>query len=144
MKTYRIKLVSQTNIILLLFCLLIVLFILVATINLKSIAIPFTVGYFILAIFLWRKYVTGITIWTFTESGVKIEWVKKFFLTKTPDYFFPWKEIEKIWKGMDPNYYNLKFRFRSGNVITFYHDSGNDDFNELLPVLYNTWQEKSK
>jgi len=142
MGPYRVRLVSQTNIAVLIALLIFLSLILIATVNLKPFVIPFFIIYFGLAVFLWRKFVTGITVWTLTESGISIIWEKRFFKSATPDYFFKWSEIEKIWKGMDPNYYNLKFRFHSGNTITFFHNGANDDFAELLQSLYSRWEIK--
>lgn len=144
MKTYRIRLVSQTNIILLVFSLLAILFILIATVNLKPVKIPFLVCFFLLAIFIWKKFVTGITIWRLTEDGIHINWEKRFYRAKTQDYYFNWSEITKIWKGLDPNYYNLKFEFKSGEIITFFHNGANDDFKSMLSSLYSMWDEKNR
>jgi hypothetical protein len=136
MKVYRIKLISQTNVGLLIFSLLTIFFVLVATV------IPFSVVLFVGAYFLWKKYVTGIAIWTLNEDSILIVWEKRFFRANTPDYTFKWSEINKIWRGMDPNYYNLKFKFGSGKTITFFHNGGNDDFDDLLIALFQMWDKK--
>lgn len=144
MTTYRIKLVSQTNIALLIFSLLVFVFLLIATVELRDVVIPFFMGMIVLSIFLWRKFATGIALFTLSEEGISVTWEKQFFNANIPAHFFRWTDIKRIWRGADPNYYNLKFGFHSGETITYYHNGGSDDFKPFLKALYTTWNEKSK
>jgi hypothetical protein len=150
MMTYKVKLVSQTNAILLLFALMIAFFIEAAIffphgLHNETLSIVLTIFEFSLAIFLWQKFVTGRTEWTVDENRITVSWTKKFAFADTGDYVFEWKEIERIWQGLDPNYYNLKFKLTSGRTFTFYHATfGTDDFRDLIKVLYQTFNEKKK
>ena len=100
---------------------------------------------FAIAIFLWQKFVTGWTEWQVDKDQIKISWTKKFAFADIDNYVFEWKDIEKIGQGTDPNYYNLKFKFTTGQKITFYHSSfGKDDFNELLEILNKTFEERKQ
>ena len=100
---------------------------------------------FAIAIFLWQKLVIGWTEWQVDKNRITISWTKKFAFSNINDYVFEWKDIEKIWKGMDTNYYNLKFKFTTGQKITFYHSSfGKDDFNDLLEILNQILDERQK
>jgi hypothetical protein len=148
MMTYKVKLVSQPHAIAFVIVVLICIFTEAAIffpLSNQSLAIPLTVLEFALAIFLWQKFVTGRTEWTVDNDRVIVSWTKKFAFSKLQDYVFEWKNIEKLWKGMDPSYYNLKFKFSSGETITFYHASfANDDFSDLIKVLYQTFEDKKK
>jgi hypothetical protein len=148
MVTYKVKLVSQTNAIVLLFILLVAFFIEAAIffpLRNQSLGIPLIVLEFAFAIFLWQKFVTGWTEWQVDKDRITISWIKKFAFSDISDYVFEWKDIEKIWKGMDTHYYNLKFKFTNQEKITFYHASfGNDDFSDLLKILYQTLDERKK
>lgn len=99
----------------------------------------------IIAVFFWRKYVTGWTEWQVDKDRISIYWTKKFAFATVNDSIFEWKDVENIWKGMDPNYYNLKFKFTNGQTITFYHATfAKDDFSDLLEILYQTLEERKK
>ena len=148
MMTYKVKLVSQPHAIAFVIVVLICLFTEAAIffpLSNPSFAIPLTVLEFALAIFLWQKFVTGWTEWKIEDDTITISWTKRFAFSKLEDYIFQWKDIDKIWKGMDTNYYNLKFKFKSGETITFYHASfGTDNFSELIVILYQTFDDKKK
>lgn len=148
MRTYKIKLVSQTNSIFLIFALLVIF---LSTVGLLPHpmstfkAITLVAIDFAIAIYLWQKFVTGWTEWQVDKDRITISWTKKFAFANINDYVFEWKDVEKIWKGMDPNYYNLKFKFMTGQKVTFYHASfGKDDFSDLLKILYQTLDERRK
>lgn len=149
--TYKVKLVSQTNAIGLIAIELVVVLFSAGMLLPKgglhntgqSILIVSALA--IIAIFLWQKFVTGWTEWQVNKDRITISWIKKFAFSDINDYVFEWKDIEKIWQGMDPRYYNLKFKFTNGQKITFYHASfGNDDFNDLLKILYQTLDERKQ
>lgn len=148
MMTYKVKLVSQPHAIAFVIVVLICVFTEAAIffpLSNKSLAIPLMVLEFAFAIFLWQKFVTGWTEWRVEDDRITISWTKRFAFSKLEDYIFQWKDIDKIWQGMDTNYYNLKFRFKSGETITFFHASfGTDDFRELLAILYQTFNDKKK
>jgi len=148
MPTYKVKLVSQTNAIVFLFG---VFSFIIAEVLLffphglhnQALSIAITIPHLIVFFFLWQKLVTGRTEWVIDKNGVTITWTRKFAYSNVSDYFFKWNEIEKIWKGFDPNYYNLKFKFTSGKRKTFYHDvfTTKDDFREMLETLYQTFYD---
>lgn len=142
------KLVSQSNAIVLLLILLVAFFIEAAIffpLPNQSMVIPLTVLEFAFTILLWQKFVTGWTEWQVDKDRIIISWTKKFAFSDITNYVFEWKDVEKIWQGMDTNYYNLKFKFTNGEEMTFYHASfGNDDFNDLLKILYQTLDERKK
>jgi len=149
--TYKVKLVSQTNAFVFIITSLVIVLVSAGTLLPKgglqneglSILIVFVLA--IIAIFLWQKFVTGWTEWQVDKDRIAISWTKKFAFSNINDYVFEWKDVEKIWKGMDTNYYNLKFKFMNGKKITFYHASfGQDDFSDLLKILYQTFEERKK
>jgi hypothetical protein len=148
MRIYKVKLVSQSNAIVVIFSLLISFFIEAAIffphgLHDTFLAILLVILEFMVAIFIWQKFVTGGSEWTVDSSHVSVKWSKKFAYSDIGDYILEWKDIVRIWQGMDPNYYNLKFKLTTGRTITFYHnDFANDDFDELLKILYQTFEEK--
>jgi hypothetical protein len=149
--TYKVKLVSQTNAIVLIITGLVIILVSSGTLlpknGLQNTGLSILIVSFlaIIAIFLWQKFVTGWTEWQVDKDRIAISWTKKFAFSKVNDYVFEWKDVEKIWQGMDPGYYNLKFKFTTGQKITFFHATfGNDDFNDLLEILYQTLDERKK
>jgi len=93
---------------------------------------------------LWQVFVTGRTIWTIDENGVKIVWTKKFFLGGSYDDLIRWSEIKNIRRGSDPQYYTLKIEHVSGYTIKYFHDTltTKDDFDKMLKTLYKTFNDK--
>ena len=148
MMTYKVKLVSQPHAIAWGIVILICVFTQAAIffpLSNQSLAIPITVLEVAVGIFFWQIFVTGWTEWKIEDDRLTISWTKRFAFSELQDYIFLWKDIDKIWQGMDPNYYNVKFKFKSGETINFYHASfGNDDFRELIPILYQTFNDKKK
>jgi len=148
--TYKVKLVSQTNAIVLLFTLLISFLIEAAIffphgLHNQTLSILLTLLEFALGIFLWQVFVTGRTEWTADNNRITVSWTKKFAFADIEDYIFDWMEVERIWKGLDPNYYILKFKLTSGRTITFYHAPfATDDFSDLIKMLNQTFDEKKK
>ncbi len=149
--TYKVKLVSQTNAIVFIITGLVIVLVSAGTLLPKGglqnegLSILIVSILAIIAIFLWQKFVTGWTEWQVGKDRITISWTKKFAFSNINDYVFEWKDVEKIWKGMDPNYYNLKFKFTTGQKITFYHASfGKDDFGDLVKILYQTLNERKK
>ena len=149
--TYKIKLVSQTNAIVLIVIGLVIILVGAGTLlpkgGLQNIGLSILIVSVlaIIAIFLWQKFVTGWTEWQVDKDRITISWTKKFAFSDINEYVFEWRDVEKIWQGMDPGYYNLKFKFTDGQKITFYHATfGNDDFSDLLEILYKTLDERKK
>lgn len=95
---------------------------------------------------LWQRLVTGKTEWMVDDKGIKIAWTKQFAWVKNEDLDISWKQIEKISKGFDTNYYNLNIKLSNGKIIKFYHDrlSTKDDFKNLLEILYQTFNKKRR
>ena len=149
--TYKVKLVSQTNAIVFIITGLVIVLVSAGTLLPKGglqnngLAILIVSVLAIISILLWQKFVIGWTEWQVDKEHIAISWTKKFAFSNINDYVFEWKDVERIWKGMDTNYYNLKFKFTAGQNITFYHASfGKDDFSDLLKVLYQTLDERKK
>jgi len=149
--TYKVKLVSQTNASVLIVIGLVIILVSAGTLlpkgGLQNIGLSILIVSVlaIIAIFLWQKFVTGWTEWQVDKDRITISWTKKFAFSDINDYVFEWRDVEKIWQGMDPGYYNLKFKFTDGQKITFYHATfGNDDFSDLLEILYKTLDERKK
>lgn len=149
--TYKVKLVSQTNAIgFTIAWLFIVLasaqtFLPKGGLQNEGLSILIVSVLAIISIFLWQKFVTGWTEWQVDKNRIAISWTKKFAFSNINDYIFEWKDVEKIWQGMNPTYYNLKLKFTTGQKITFHHASfGKDDFNDLLKILYQTFDERKK
>jgi hypothetical protein len=149
MITYKVKLVSQPHAIA--FIILALAVIITEAVILPSHgldvtpAILLTVAELAVGILLWQKFVTGWTEWKVDNDRITITWTKRFAFSELEDFLFEWQDIERIWKGMDTNYYNLKFRFTFGETITFYHASfGTDDFEQLIKILYQTLNDKNK
>jgi hypothetical protein len=148
---YKVKLVSQANAVVFIITGLVMILVSAGTLLPKGglqnegLSILLVSILAIITIFLWQKFVTGWTEWKVDKDHITISWTKKFAFSNINDYVFEWKDVEKIWKGMDTNYYNLKFKFTTGQKITFYHSSfGKDDFSELLKLLYQTLEERKK
>lgn len=149
MATYKIKLVSQANAIVLIIILLsificgVLLFIPHGLKN-NGLSILFTFLAMTVAYFLWQRFVTGRTEWIIDDNRISIIWTRKFTLSGSSDFSLKWSEIEKISKGLDPQYYNLKIELVNGEIITFYHDNltTRDDFDELLKILHQTFNNK--
>jgi len=148
MNTYKIKLVSQTNAMLLIMILLATLFggifLFVPQGLPKPLSITITFTGFIIAYVLWQKFVTGRTEWTINKDGINMIWVKHFAFTNNKDIFIGWNEIKSISRGFEPQYYNLKIELISGEIIRFYHDTltTKDDFQEFLTALNAKHSEK--
>jgi len=144
-------LVSQTNAIVFIVAGLTVFFVSAGTLIPKGglqnrgLSILIVSALAIIAYFLWQKFVTGWTEWQVDEDRITVSWTKEFAFSNINDYLFEWKDVQKIWKGMDPNYYNLKFKFNNGQKVTFYHGSFvKDDFEDLLKTLYQTLDKRKK
>lgn len=149
MKTYEVKLVSQTNAIVLIIFLLATVFVCVSVLipkglhnkGLSILIASLGMGF---AYFLWQKFVTGRSVWSVDSEQIIISWTKKFPFSNIKDLTFRWDQVEKISKGFDPQYYNLKIRLISGQTIRFYHDylTTKDDFQNLIFVLHQTFNSK--
>ena len=99
----------------------------------------------IIAIFLWQRFATGWIEWQVDRERITVSWTRGFAFSNIGDYVFEWKDVEKIWQGIDPNYYNLKFKLTTGQKITFFHASfGKDDFSDLFKILYQTLDERKR
>ena len=149
MTTYKIKLVSQTNSIILVFSFLTIFIggaFLIAPHGVQNKINALLVVFLLitLACYLWQKFVTGRTEWTLDNTGVHVVWTKKFMFADNKDFMIKWDEIEKISKGFDPNYYGLTIKLVSGQTIRFYHDTftTRDDFGEFIEVFKQTLNEK--
>ena len=149
MKKFKVKLVSQTNAIALL-TILCVSFLFEATIFFpiqnKMLAFILLLTEFGVAIFLWRRFVTGRAEFSVNSNEIVITWIKEFPFSKIGSIVLRWNEIKKVWQGADTNYYSLKFRLTSGETITFYHDNlvTNDDFEDLEYAIYQRFEEQKK
>jgi hypothetical protein len=140
--TYNIKVVSQTNAIIIVFISLAIfmggIFVLFPHgihnegLSILLVAISFTIVYFV-----WQIFVTAKTQWTINDDGICMTWIKQFAFTHNDDITIKWNEIESISRGLDPNYYNLKIKLVSGQTIRFYHDTltTRDAFQEFLKAL---------
>jgi hypothetical protein len=149
MTTYRIKIVSQTNAIILIILLLtifiggVILFIpqgLSSSLAVTAMIVSVTITYF-----LWQQLVIGRTEWTVDSTGISMTWVRQFSFTNKEDINLKWNEIESIGRGSDPNYYNLKIRLVSGQKLKFYHDTltTRDDFKDLIKALNQNFAESN-
>lgn len=148
--TYKVKLVSQTNAIVLIITGLIVVLVSAGTLLPKgglqneglSILVVSVIAF--IAYVLWQIFVTGRTLWTIDENEIKIVWTKKFILAGNTDTIIKWNEIKDISRGLDPQYYNLKIKLISGDTIKYFHDTltTRDDFQEMLKTLYQTLNDK--
>jgi hypothetical protein len=147
MNTYKIKIVSQTNAIIL------VTFLLIVFIGGVFLFIPHGLSHFLavtvtfvsmtITYFLWQHVVTGRTEWTVDSNGISITWVKQYSFATKADINLKWEEIESIGRVFDPNYYNLKIKLVSGQKFNFFHDTltTRDDFKELIKALNQTFAE---
>ena len=151
MGAYKVKLVSQTNAIVLIIVLLATTFASVSIfiprgIRNEKVAILVVLLGMTIAYFLWQTFVTGRSEWNVDNNQITIVWTKKFPFSDSKDFNWKWNEIEKISKGIDPQYYNLKIKLTSGQIITFYHDylTWKDDFDDLILLLYQTFNSKKK
>jgi hypothetical protein len=147
MTTFKIKLVSQTNAIIVVIVLLTLFFsgaILFQNILNKIPDIIFFTVILAVSYFGWQIFATGRTEWTVTNKEVTIIWTKTFALTYNENLTIQWNDIENISRGLDPQYYNLKIKLTSGKTIKFYHDTltTRDDFEELLKTLYQSLNDK--
>ncbi len=86
---------------------------------------------------IWQWLATVRAIWTVDENGIEIHWTKKSILSRGDSVIMAWSEIEKIYRGPDPQYYTLKIKPVSDKVLKFYHDplTTRDEFRELLDDL---------
>ena len=147
---YKVKLVSQTNAIVLIITLLVVILVSAGTLlppgGLQNEGLTILVVSIVALISytLWQIFVTGRTIWTIDENEIKIVWTKKFILADSTDTIIKWSEIKDISRGLDPQYYNLKIKLVSGDTIKYFHDTltTRDDFEEMLKTLYQTLNDK--
>ena len=139
--SYKVKFVSQTNSIVVLFSSLAAVFIGISTIPYnpvsKYVATFIVIILFFIVWLLWQKFVTGRTEWTLEENEIKIMWTKKFALARTKDFNIQWSEIQNISRGFEPHYYNLRIKLNSGATVRFYHDilTTRDDFEKLIIAL---------
>ncbi|MBI1780456.1 MAG: hypothetical protein HYR66_03705 [Sphingobacteriales bacterium] len=148
--TYKVKLVSQTNAIVLIIILLIIfigsvfLFIPHGIQN-NGLLIFILVILMTIVYFLWQRFVTGRCEWTINDDGITIVWIKKFAFANTKNLHFKWSEIQKINRGLDPNYYNLKIKLVSGRTLTFFHDYlvTKDGFSNMTTELFQTLNKKN-
>jgi hypothetical protein len=142
MTVYKVKLVSQKNSIVLILCLLTCFF---GIIKIFS-NTPVNQHYLIIIVCIiipvsllsWQLFVTGRSEWTLDNDLIRIHWTKPFTLSNDiEDITILWSDIEKIYRGPDPNYYTLKIRLLNGIVVKFYHDNltMRDEFNELVTAL---------
>jgi hypothetical protein len=148
-KPYKVKLVSQTNAILLIAAALLFFFAEVLIfyphgLKNQALSILVPVLHLALVIYLWQKFVTGKTEWAIDKTGVRIKWIKRFPLRNSGDYSFKWDEIESVRRGFyDPRYYTLKIELNSGQTYAFYHGNSivTDDFKAMLTTLYQTFEQ---
>jgi hypothetical protein len=141
MISYKIKIVSQINAIILV---IILLAIFIGGIVLfvphglhRPFSILLTLVSMAIAYSLWQRFVTARTEWTIDNNGIHIAWIKQFAFHHKDDITLEWSEIESIKRGFDPNYYNLIIKLLSGRKIKFYHDTltTGDDFNQFIKAL---------
>lgn len=149
MKTYKVKLVSQTNATVFIILSLVVFIsckykflpngLKNQVLSLLLVVITFTIVYF-----LWQLLVTAKTRWTINDEGVSMAWTKKFAFTKDEDFFVKWEMIDSVTKGPDRNYYNLEINLVSGVTLDFYHGlfTMSDQFHEFVKDLKATLKEK--
>ena len=150
MQPYKVKFVSQTNIAVLLIGGMAVFFGVAFWFNPhgtrgKSWAWSVTAISFGIVYFLWQRFATGRTEWTFGETEINIVWTKRFPFSRLSDLVIRWDNIEKIWRGPDPHYYCLRIRLISGKTFKFYHDplTTGDDFQKCIETLYQTFAGKN-
>jgi len=148
---YKVKLVSQTNAILLWITMVLVvsvsagMFLPPGGLQNKGLSILAVSVITIVTYVLWQLFVTGQSVWTVDENGIKIVWTKQFTLSGSTDLFLKWSEIEAISRGFDPYYDKLKIRLISGDTIKYFHHNltTKDDFEKLIEALHQTLKEKS-
>jgi hypothetical protein len=146
--TYKVKLVSQTNAIVLIITGLVIILVSAGTLlppgglQNEGLSILLVSILAFITYILWQIFVTGRTQWTIDDNEIKILWTKKFFLADCSDTTIRWSEIENISRGLDPQYYNLKIKLVSGDTVKYFHSSGRDDFEEMLKKLYQTLNDK--
>jgi len=141
---YKVKLVSQTNALVLIMTLIVLglggVWLLLPSHGLQNeaLAILLVSVMAIIVYVLWQIFVTGRTEWTIDDKEINVVWTKKFILSNCKDIYLKWSEIESISRGFDPHYYNLKIKLTSGDTMRFFHDSmtTRDDFEEMLYPLY--------
>src|SRR3982751_228259 len=111
--TYKIKLTSQAHVIALLIILLSGFFLsyyLIPRPIAKQFSLLITIGYFVLSVILWRKSVIGVSLWTITENGVTMEWLKRFpFDTNSKGFYLQWDEIRTFRIKRDGYYKRITF-----------------------------------
>lgn len=151
MTTYRVKFVSLKNSVILILSLLFIFAIILfgffpRGIHPKFVSILCTVFIMTISWLLWQRFVTGRTTWEIDKNKIEINWVKKFAWTNNANVNLKWEEIKSITRGLDPNYYILKIKLVSGKTIRFIHDPlvTKDDFGEMLKVLYQVLNERTK
>jgi hypothetical protein len=148
--SYKIKLVSQAHVILLIIFLLVVFLVSAGTLlppdglQNQGLSILLVLAVIFVSYILWQIFVTGRTIWTIDETEIKIVWTKKFIFGDGRDILIKWSEIKDISRGLDPQYYNLKIKLVSGDTIKYFHDTltTRDDFEDMLKKLYQIQAEK--
>jgi len=148
MTTFKIKLVSQTNAAILILALMTIFFVSRRVFfppEVSSIVSILMISFWIATTYLlWQQFVTGRTEWTIDETGITINWTKKFAWIPGDNVNLSWTEIEDISKGPDPQYYTLRIKLISGKTIKYYHDTltTGDDFGELIKVLFQAMSDK--
>jgi hypothetical protein len=144
-KIYTTKLTSQTNSIALVIALVLLLAVVVVLIVPNG-GYPFGITIIIsiltISIFwlLWQKFVTGIAEWTISESTIKIEWTKPFFMSEVKNDCIIWSDIADIHQKSEPLYDSLTLVLISGQTLKVYHYNmtRNDDFTALADKLTST------
>lgn len=152
MSSYKVKLVSQTNATVFIISAVVIslvssaIFLPSGGLQNVTLAILAVSAWGLIAYILWQIIVTGRTIWAIDENKIKIVWTKKFILSESEDIVINWNEIKGISKGPDPQYYNLKMELVAGYSLEYFYDNGttSDDFQEMLKMLYQTFNEKKK
>jgi hypothetical protein len=152
MRVFKVKLVSQINIILTLLLWLAILtpfFILRIKFLPTSLgtdrSIAFTIPAVVLLFILLRKLATAKSEWSITDTAIELNWVNNYAFVKAKGFSIPWTLIQNVdckWQG---NYDRLKISLTSGNKLSFYHDPliWKDDFDDLISALETSATNKS-
>jgi hypothetical protein len=153
MRTFKLKIVSQTNtvIALLIFFAIIFLFIPIRNYLLpqklgESFSVIATILSLLLLYFLFQKLARAFTEWAVSENGITIHWLTQFAFTKKSDYIINWIEIESCKKYWGPIYTTLKIHLKSGKTVTFYHNNSQvkDDFKSFIMAFESMYAKSCR
>jgi len=148
METYRIKFISEKN--------LLVFILIHFTVFLIGGKIIFSqtnsgalfVFWFILiasiACISWNKLVAGKSEWIMDKDNLSMHWLKKFAFSSNDNISLRWSEIKEIIVLSETKYSTFKIKHTSGKIFTFIHNDmfGNDDFRKFTGAVLKEFTKK--